>query len=254
MNAVKTILAVGLILVFAGAAQAQWAVYNDFSDGTAVGGNYLNHASTAGSHTLKDTASVDRVTMDIAVSGGGGLYGGNAGISLSGDALAIFGGICNGDRIYSTDGQRALIMTFTGLDAAKLYDIVLYGARQSYSGRVNWSEISDVDAFTNISHQETFYFGDSHSGPSDPTTGLPAELPPSGSGVQPWVHHYTNINPGADGDIVVTIDGDPAYGGPAYSAEWNVMRFSEIENIPEPATMSLLALGGLSVLLKRPRK
>ncbi len=66
-----------------------------------------------------------------------------------------------------------------------------------------------------------------------------------------YVHRYTDINPGIDGIFVLTLTDDYPYSNDD-GYDINLLRLEEI--VPEPATMSLLALGGLAILRRRKNK
>lgn len=80
--------------------------------------------------------------------------------------------------------------------------------------------------------------------------GLPAEIAGGNPGVAPWVEgeagQYVKLEgarPTLAGDLVITVSrpGTASY-------DWAVIAGLQVVSVPEPATLSLLALGGLALI------
>jgi hypothetical protein len=129
----------------------------------------------------------------------------------TGDAFTFFSGKVDGQGAISyIDAPNSnLVLTFAGLDPDKTYTLVFYADRNRYGwDRASLAEISDVDekGFVNASSVNKDPDLPLFMGPSDPSTRLPAD---NDNG---YVARFTDIVPGDDGDIVLTIkwDGVPA--------------------------------------------
>lgn len=96
------------------------------------------------------------------------------------------------------------MLTFTGLDPAKVYDLASYAHRNKYAwDRASLVTISGQDAFTNISSAATDNPSETggvlFSGSTDVSTRLLAD---NDNG---YVARFSNINSGSDGLVVLTI-------------------------------------------------
>ena len=97
------------------------------------------------------------------------------------------------------------MLTFSGLDPSQTYELVFYAHRNGYSwDRASLVTISGADVFTNQSsaatdNPEAGSGGAIFSGPGDDSTRLPSD---NDNG---YVARFTGIDPGLDGEVVVTI-------------------------------------------------
>ena len=115
------------------------------------------------------------------------------------DAYSVFNGIVNSLGVISAgSGAANITITLTGLDPNLSYEFVLFGNRNNapYTDRLTTTAISDVESFTNSSTP-----GATFTGPSDPSvTIVNGDNTTNG-----YVARFTNINPGADGDMLITV-------------------------------------------------
>jgi len=188
-----------------------WTAYNDL--GGPVGpssGNVTNYTSITGETSegyLVDYADGSAVSAYLSVAGDLNSHSGQGAMSNEGtDAYDIFYGKIDayGPLGYDTGNH---VFTFTGLDPDKKYRFVHFGnrAEAAYTDRFSEIEISDVDSFNT----------DSSAGVTLSTTttaGDTAEYCTGHNTVNGYVAGWTDINPGSDGDMVITVrDGTHEY-------------------------------------------
>lgn len=244
----------------AGSANADWAAYNDTGWKTGqTGGNITKYTSPNGgsglpsSGLLKDWSTGQDTSVTLAVTGGdyNGTTQGDHGGSLAGDALAVFGGKVDpvGTISYIDAAGSNLVFTFTGMNAAKQYNLVHFAHRGNAAYgwlRSALNTISSADSFTNSSSVATDNNGNPlFSGPGDASTRLPADNPNG------YIARFIDIDPGTNGTVVLTVSWDGEAGSEYKGKYSNALMLQEV---PEPATLSLLALGGLTLGLRRRRR
>lgn len=129
-------------------------------------------------------------------------------VLTTGPAFAIFDGIVDtlGSISYvnsaSPDGD--LVLSFSGADPSGLFEVVYYWNRGLYGwARSALVTLSEARAFENTSTADmddtaTPVF----SGPSDPSTRIPADNPNG------HVVRFTNISPSTTGTFVITVSSD----------------------------------------------
>jgi hypothetical protein len=197
--------------------------YNDLAWGTGqletnitkitspVGGSGL---PSTGQLVDSDTGNPTGVTLTVT----GGSFDGAAQATQGanptiGDAFNIFNGIVSGQGVisYVDDVNDSLVLTFTGLDPSKFYDLTFFGHRNANG----WDRASKVfiigaDTFANTSSVATDNpvepGGVLFSGPTDSSTRLPAD---NDNG---YVARFSNIDPGSDGEVVLSIQWDGTAG------------------------------------------
>ncbi|WNM56615.1 VCBS repeat-containing protein [Candidatus Nitrospira allomarina] len=229
MNASRTggwivgLAAVVLTMGTASMAQAAgFTAYNDLAWGTGqLETNITKFTSPNGGSglpatgLLKDFATgLDTsVTMTVA----GGLF--VAGVNdlqgtdpTTGDAFAIFDGKVNGKGVltYIDDVNNSLVLTFSGLNPGKTYNLTFYAHRNNNGwDRASLVTLSGQDAFTNTSsvatdnpNTGTYPGGVLFTGPTSASTRLPAD---NDNG---YVAQFSGIDPGSDGTVVLTISFD----------------------------------------------
>jgi hypothetical protein len=125
------------------------------------------------------------------------------------DAYAVFNGKLSGHGhlSYINQSSNSLVLTFTGLNDSKTYSLVFYAHRDKYAwNRASLVTLSGQDSFTNNSSSANDNpsepGGVLFSGPSDPSTRLPAD---NDNG---YVARFDNIDPGSDGQVVITVSFD----------------------------------------------
>lgn len=181
------------------------------------------------------------------------------------DAYNIFNGIVNtiGNTSYvnTTPGDPGdptfggdELLTFTGLDPTKLYEVVLHNDRGNYQfSRGYLAIIEGVDSFSNTSSQFNDDNGNPvYSGAGDDSTRVSADNPLG------YITRFSDINPGADGEFRLRATWDPAnapgsqYKAP-YLAAVALAEGVSIPSVPEPASLALLVFGTCSMFLARRR-
>lgn len=259
----STILLAGVALACglfsAHPARAAWVSYHDF--GATIGfqstGNITTHqvgASNASANTLDTTpknlirysdGSVTGVTFSIAGANGmdsrnGGETGPPAAATPAAVLFNIPGLNLSNGMIYEggTNGTGATTFTLTNLNPNALYDLAFYGDRNLGADGLERFVLGGADAATNISSTGIF----------DAFTTDQQTRPNAATG---HVIRWTDINPGADGIITVTMD--PEFTSANNIAYLNAMR---LEELPEPTTitMGLLGVLGFIGLLWWPRR
>ena len=138
------------------------------------------------------------------------------------DAHSLFNGIISGQgavQDLNKKKDRPLVLRFTGMDPSKVYDLAFYSHRNKFGwDRASLVTLSGQMAFTNSSSIATDNpnktGGVLFSGPTDPSTRLPAD---NDNG---YVARFSNIDPGSDGVVVLTIsyDGSSPFKGKYGSA------------------------------------
>jgi len=113
------------------------------------------------------------------------------------DADAVFAGKLDCVGLLQ-GGAIDLVLTFTGLDPALSYELVLFGNRDNvgYADRVTRCAVSDVDAFINASSCGSDYRGSQDAG---------AELANGYNTVNGYVARFVAVRVGSDGDAKVTV-------------------------------------------------
>jgi len=200
---------------------------------------------------LKDFDTGSNTSVTMAVTGTDAFLDESFGVTnyaAGTDAATEFGTIVDNNGYIRHDTQTAnskIDCVLTGLNPAKIYTVVLTGARgnASYTTRIARTAISDVDSFTNASSAGTTF-----SGPSDPTDEFnTGDNTTASTG---YVARFTNVRPGADGDMTITAG---VGGGAANTGrQWYMNQLKLIE-VPEPTAVLLLALG-LPLVARRARR
>jgi hypothetical protein len=194
-------------------AAPEWTAYNDFAWKTGqLFTNITRITSPNGGSGYPSSGSLikfaDGSSTGVTLAITGGTYdpsqwGGDSVDPDNGDAYTFFNGKVSGEGSihYNTSNTNPLVLTLTGLDPAKLYDLVFYADRGDYGWeRGSLATLTGTSAFTNVSSAGTDNNGDPlFSGPTDNSTRLP---PNNTNG---WVARFTDINPGSDGQMVLTI-------------------------------------------------
>ncbi len=177
------------------------------------------------------------------------------------DAHSLFNGKVSGQGSISYIDQAgsSLALIFTGMDPSKFYDLAYYAHRNDFAwDRASLVTLSGQDAFTNISSVATDNPNESggvlFTGLTDQSTRLPAD---NDNG---YVARFTNINPGRDGQVVLTISFDGPVASQFKGKYGSAIRLQEKGNgvsaptitmspanvtvaEPNPATFSVVATG-----------
>lgn len=238
----------GVTCLFPAAGFASFTAYNDLS-GSGAGsssGNVTNisfsNTTGAGSGELVDHATGLGTGVTLQATPFANAFRDDS-FSVPdyvGDAAAEFGTILNNDGYVRHDitGQGYVELLFTGLDASKLYTVVITGDRRggsSYLVRTTRFSIDDVDSFTHASSAGIPYSGSNWVEFS------------TGQNETGYVARFANINPGLDGDMLITA----GVGGNG-NGQWYVNSLKLVQ-VPEPGTLCLLALAGPVVMRRRRR-
>lgn len=178
-----------------------FTAYNDLSWSTGQANTRITLYTTGQNGLLKDYFTGTNTPATLTIAGGYIDYcnilaqGGNANSGT--DAYAIFNGPVDSAGLISYSGTN-LTFAFAGLDPDLNYEFVLFGNRNntSYTDRMTTTTISDVVSFTNASTP-----GADFSGETDPAVTIVN----GDNTVNGYVARFTNINLGADGDMLFTV-------------------------------------------------
>lgn len=177
-----------------------FTAYNDLSWSIGQPNTNITLYTTGQSGLLKDYSTGNNTSVNLVISGGyvtSGTYLQGSDASSGTDAHKVFNGIVGGGGVTSYSATN-LTFSFTGLDPNLSYELVLFGNRNetSYTDRMTTTAISDVISFLNTSTR-----GSNFSGTSDPTVTITSGYNTANG----YVARFTGINPGADGDMLITV-------------------------------------------------
>jgi hypothetical protein len=190
-------------------------------------GTSLALVDTTGAPTGISLTVARVLNKDAGASGGGGNSG--AGGDYPGTkpaAVSSFAPSATSDGFFSNNGN-VMAITFSGLNTSLTYDLLTYGGRPAGSAPAEGYELiagtpSVGDSFQAIAVQDN-------------------------STVAPF---WGGISPDVDGEISFLLRTDTTVN--YTSGTISALNFASLTVVPEPATISLLGLGGL-VLLRRRR-
>lgn len=168
-----------------------------------------------------------------------------------GDALAEFGTIINSQDFLKEGNQRTasfdvwVDLVFTGMNPNMRYTVIVTGNRNNNGTRPGRFTISGADSFINSSS-----VGAEFSGPADPSVVFETGVNTTNG----YVARFSDIAPGADGSVTVRVT--PLLNGETWSGGTSdgrifLNQLKVIEVVPEPATLGLLAAGGLMLIRRR---
>jgi hypothetical protein len=196
--------------------------------------NGPNGLGLLSSGKLEDFATGLDTAVTLTVTGG--RFDGDANHAThganptTGDAATLFNGRVSGQGTvsYQSIGPPAgnLVLTFTNLDPSKVYELAYFAHRNNYAwDRASLVTISGQDAFTNISSTATDNPSESggvlFTGTTDVSTRLPAD---NDNG---YVARFSNIDPGSDGAVVLTISFDGTAGSEFRGKYGSAVRLQE---------------------------
>ncbi|MBA3965256.1 MAG: PKD domain-containing protein [Nitrospirales bacterium] len=191
---------------------------------------------------LKDSTTGFDTGVTLTVTGGEFIGSGQAtqgADSAMGDAFTIFNGKVStlGVISYVNQVDNSLLLTFNGLNPSKKYDLSFFAHRDSYGwDRASLVTLSGQDAFTNTSSvasdNPSEVGGVIFSGPSDTSTRLPA------ANAKGYVARFSNIEPGSDGKVVLTISFDGNVASQYTGKYGSAIRLMESGNGGEPVNQA----------------
>jgi|GEM_PF-2026464 len=190
-----------------------WNNFGQIAGGVAFGGVQYSNGTEANGVTVRADG----------VAGRDGNTTLNAGW---GDAQGVPQDVMNS---WYFRGNGTMTMTIAGLDPNKLYDVELFNA---FNNLPNLSDMK-IDGL----------FADGTFGPSAGAAGDDWNRATNGFAAKSGLF-FNKLSTGADGTFVITFTG--------LNPTLQAIRLSEF-TIPEPATMSLLALAGAAMLRRRRR-
>jgi hypothetical protein len=197
--------------------------YNDLAWGTGqLETNITKITSPNGgsglpsSGQLVDSSTGNPTSVTLTVTGGEFIPASHATQGANptiGDAFNIFNGIVSGQGVisYIDSAGSHLVLTFTNMDPSKFYDLTLFSHRNALGwDRASKVRISGADAFANTSSFATNNPSEAggvlFSNQADDSTRLPSD---NDNG---YVARFSNINPGSDGMVALTIEYDGTTG------------------------------------------
>jgi hypothetical protein len=228
-----------------GQPPASFAAYNDLAwRGGQLNTNITTITSPNGGSGLPSSGELLDLTTGagtgvVLTVTGGTFNGTNHASSLSGspasgtDAYEVFNGKLTalGSVAYEDLAPPSgnLVLTFTGLEPGQDYEVVFYAHRNNYGwSRAALVTLSGAESFVNTSsvatdNPQSGSGGALFTGPSDPSTRLPADND------RGYVARFTNIDPGTDGGVVLTISWDGTPGNEYQGKYANALLIKTIE-------------------------
>ena len=182
----------------AGQTTAKITTYTSPNDG----------GSLPASGALVDYDTGQTLGATLTVAGGDGIQSYGKHPASGTDAYGVFNGVVNCDGQLSYNATDDLVLTFAGLDPSLAYELVLYCDRSGNNyvdanSRYQVATLSGADGFVNQSTAGTEILT---SAVADDTTKYNAGL----NRLNGYVTRFVNIDPGSDGEIVLTVDRDSA--------------------------------------------
>ena len=245
-STVLTLAAVAMVALCmsAAAARAAFVAYHDLG-GVASPGNITTQPDLATTVDLIRFSDGADTGVDFSIAGANGIDLRTGTVTRppasgtpAGDLFLASGVDLDDGLVYEggNSGSGSTTFTFTNLTPGLRYDVALYGDRNTTADGVERFTLGGADGATNSSSTgiDSTFITDMQTRPNAPAG---------------HVVRWTDIDPGTDGAI--TIDIDPEFTSPSNIAYLSAVRLAEV---PEPATMGLLALGVLGVLTRRRKR
>ncbi|MGI9241969.1 MAG: lamin tail domain-containing protein, partial [Verrucomicrobiales bacterium] len=193
-----------ILAVLAPVAMAEFSAYNDIASGPATHPNTTLYAPNAtASGFMRDIGSGASTPVTLTVSESGVSYESSTGVPAAGtDADDIFGGFVDfssgNPHSLAISGGDVFTYEFSGMDPASKYEFAGTACRGNYDERWTVVRLSGAESFT-AAHS---------SGLGIVTAGLEANEVAIWTGAnhtasQGFVVQWTDIDPGADGQIQV---------------------------------------------------
>jgi len=231
---IAMLLAVGMFLGLAGAADAAFVAYHDLGGTTAdAPGAYVTDQGTDATQTidLRNFADNADTGVDFNITGANGTGTGSSSANrypaAGTDAAAIFGTsaspiVTHGGSTNEggNTGSGSTTFTFTGLQPSLLYDVAIYGERNAGNDGVEEFRIVGADWHANASSAGTQI---------DSFTTRMNTRPNNATG---YVARWTNIDPGSDGTFSVEID--PEVTSASNVAYLTAMRLQTVPSVEVP--------------------
>ena len=180
-----------------------FTAYNDLAWDTGQPDTNITKHSRGESGLLVDYPSGDPTDVTLTVDlGGVGPWQQGAHPDAGTDAHDVFDGIvdCAGLISYA---DTNVTLSFSGMDPTLAYTLVLFNNRDKYEDRNTKYILAGADSFAN----------ESSAGATVSTVAMPNDATQiiASNTVDGLVAKYTQIKPGSDGSILVTVDGTQPY-------------------------------------------
>lgn len=233
-----------------GIASADFVAYNDCVHGgspanTTIYSAYMGDGGgfETPSGLLKDFATGSYTSVTATLKGSNISGSISTAPSVGTDAYNVFNGKVNlGDwsTSYNSSTDWYYQVTFTGLDPSKSYEFVTTANRGGSYSTERWTKFSilGADAYTNSSS----------TGVTQVTPDV-LKMNTGNNTVAGNVIRWTGIT-ATDGSFTV-ISQNVGISGPGEIYKSYGMEGFMLSEVPEPATMCLLGLGGLTLMRKR---